>query len=390
MKDMYLPEISEMYQKIDAKLQQHDSLPQQSNSDQLEKLKIFKTMLECIISFLQLSKTNISLGYKEKLGSYEKQIVNFVNTNRPKKPVSSLPQGQLPAPHMQSTQMDTASQYPVGGGRSEGGGEPTMGDWQEEVYQKIKAMKDMYLPEISEMYQKIDAKLQQHDSLPQQSNSDQLEKLKIFKTMLERIISFLQLAKTNISLGYKEKLGSYEKQIVNFVNTNRPKKPVSSLPQGQLPAPHMQSMQMDTASQYPVGGGGSEGGGEPTMGDWQEEVYQKIKAMKDMYLPEISEMYQKIDAKLQQLDSLPQQSNSDQLEKLKIFKTMLERIISFLQVAKTNISLGYKEKLGSYEKQIVNFVNTNSPKKPVSSLQHSVGKSAKRESLKSLRFSPLK
>ncbi|GMY12386.1 mediator of RNA polymerase II transcription subunit 15a-like isoform X2 [Fagus crenata] len=116
----------------------------------------------------------------------------------------------------------------------------------------------------------------------------------------------------------------------------------------------------------------------------------QIRAMKGMYLPEISEMYQKMDAKLQQLDSLPQQSNSDQLEKLKIFKTMLERIISFLQVAKTNISLGYKEKLGSYEKQIVNFVNTNSPKKPVSSLQHSVGKSAKRESLKSLRFSPLK
>ena len=85
----------------------------------------------------------------------------------------------------------------------------------------------------------------QHDSLPQ-SNSDQLEKLKIFKTMLERIISFLQVAKTNISLGYKEKLGSYEKQIVNFVNTNRPKKPVSSLPQGQLPAPHMQSMQVKT------------------------------------------------------------------------------------------------------------------------------------------------
>ena len=85
---------------------QHDSLPQ-SNSDQLEKLKIFKTMLERIISFLQVAKTNISLGYKEKLESYEKQIVNFVNTNRPKKPVSSLPQGQLPAPHMQSTQVET-------------------------------------------------------------------------------------------------------------------------------------------------------------------------------------------------------------------------------------------------------------------------------------------
>ncbi|KAK7858278.1 mediator of RNA polymerase II transcription subunit 15a isoform X1 [Quercus suber] len=113
-------------------------------------------------------------------------------------------------------------------------------DWQEETYQKIKTMKDLYLPEISEMYQKIAAKLQQHDSLPQQSKSDQLEKLKVFKTMLERIITFLQVSKNNISPGYKEKLGSYEKQIVNFINTNRPKRP--ALQQGQLPAPHTQSV----------------------------------------------------------------------------------------------------------------------------------------------------
>ncbi|KAF3947543.1 hypothetical protein CMV_026336 [Castanea mollissima] len=113
-------------------------------------------------------------------------------------------------------------------------------DWQEEIYQKIKTMKDLYLPEISEMYQKIAAKLQQHDSLPQQSNSDQLEKLKVFKTMLERIITFLQVSKNNISLGYKEKFGSYEKQILNFINVNRPKMP--ALQQGQLPVPHMQSV----------------------------------------------------------------------------------------------------------------------------------------------------
>ncbi|XP_062012017.1 mediator of RNA polymerase II transcription subunit 15a isoform X2 [Rosa rugosa] len=116
-------------------------------------------------------------------------------------------------------------------------------DWQEEVYQKIKVMKDMYYPELSEMYQKIATKLHQHDSLPQQPKSDQLEKLKMFKTMLERLITVLQISKTNISPGLKEKLGLYEKQIINFINTNRPRKPVSSLPPGQLPPPHMQSMQ---------------------------------------------------------------------------------------------------------------------------------------------------
>ncbi|KAK9941165.1 hypothetical protein M0R45_017786 [Rubus argutus] len=116
-------------------------------------------------------------------------------------------------------------------------------DWQEEVYQKIKVMKEMYYPELSEMYQKIAAKLQQHNSVPQQIRSDQLEKLRMFKIMLERLITVLLVSKTDISPGLKDKLGLYEKQMINFINTNRPREPVSSLQQGQLPPPHMHSMQ---------------------------------------------------------------------------------------------------------------------------------------------------
>ena len=78
----------------------------------------------------------------------------------------------------------------------------------------------------------------QHDSLPQQPKSDQLEKLKVFKMMLERIITFLQVSKSNISPNFKEKLNSYEKQIINFINTNRPRK---NMP-GHLLPPHMHSM----------------------------------------------------------------------------------------------------------------------------------------------------
>ncbi|KAK4590195.1 hypothetical protein RGQ29_020656 [Quercus rubra] len=98
-------------------------------------------------------------------------------------------------------------------------------DWQEETYQKIKTMKDLYLPEVSEMYQKVAAKLQQHDSL---------------QIMLERFRTFLQVSKNNIPPDYKEKLGSYEKFIVNYINTNRSKMPAPQ--QGQLRAPHMQSV----------------------------------------------------------------------------------------------------------------------------------------------------
>ncbi|XVF24725.1 hypothetical protein REPUB_Repub13aG0151900 [Reevesia pubescens] len=144
-----------------------------------------------------------------------------------------LYQSQRAVPETPSTSLDSTAQT----------GHANGGDWQEEVYQKIKAMKETYLPELNEMYQKIAAKLHQHDSLPQQPKSDQLDKLKLFKTMLERIISFLSVSKTNISPACKDKLSSYEQQIINFISTNRPRKPVPTLQQGQLPPPHMHSMQ---------------------------------------------------------------------------------------------------------------------------------------------------
>ncbi|GMI91895.1 hypothetical protein HRI_002858800 [Hibiscus trionum] len=144
-----------------------------------------------------------------------------------------LYQSQRAVPETSSTSLDSTAQT----------GQANGSDWQEEVYQKIKAMKETYLPELNEMHQKIAAKLLQHDSLPQQPKSEQLDKLKIFKTMLERILHFLTVSKANIVPAYKEKLSSYEKQIINFINTNRPRKPISAMQQGQLPPPHMHSMQ---------------------------------------------------------------------------------------------------------------------------------------------------
>ncbi|GAB4827738.1 hypothetical protein Ancab_034624 [Ancistrocladus abbreviatus] len=115
------------------------------------------------------------------------------------------------------------------------------GDWQEEVYQKIKVMKDAYFGDLTEMFQKISMKLHQHDSLPQPPRTEQVEKLRLFKQMLERLIQFLQVSKNNISTAHRDKLASYEKQIITFLNTNRPRR--ASLQQGQLPPPHMQPMQ---------------------------------------------------------------------------------------------------------------------------------------------------
>ncbi|KAK4252940.1 hypothetical protein QN277_011065 [Acacia crassicarpa] len=137
---------------------------------------------------------------------------------------AGLLQPRVQNPGTSSTSLDSTAQT----GQSNGG------DWQEEVYQKIKIMEEKYLPELNEVYEKIVARLQQHDSLPQQPKSDQLNRLKMFKTMLEKLLAFLQVPKGNISPGFKEKLGVYEKQIVNFINTNRPRKPLQP---GQHPPP---------------------------------------------------------------------------------------------------------------------------------------------------------
>ncbi|KAG4198998.1 hypothetical protein ERO13_A05G121600v2 [Gossypium hirsutum] len=106
-------------------------------------------------------------------------------------------------------------------------------------------MKETYFPELNMMQKKISAKLLQveQDSLPQQPKSARLEKMKLFKTMLERILAFLTISKAAIVPAFKDKLSSYEEQIRKFRIANRPMKLVSALHQGQLLPTHMHSMQ---------------------------------------------------------------------------------------------------------------------------------------------------
>jgi PAX-interacting protein 1 len=95
----------------------------------------------------------------------------------------------------------------------------------------------------------------------------------------------------------KEKLESYEKQILDFINTNGARNPVASLQQGQLPPPHLLSMhqpespitkmqshenQMNPQLQS-MNLQGSVSSlvsttqtGNANGGDWQEEAYQKV------------------------------------------------------------------------------------------------------------------
>ncbi|XP_059649293.1 mediator of RNA polymerase II transcription subunit 15a-like isoform X2 [Cornus florida] len=110
------------------------------------------------------------------------------------------------------------------------------GDWQEEAYQKIKAMKEMYLRDLNEVDQKLAVRLLQ----PQKK--EQYDRLKVLKTSLERHISLLQVSKTNIPPVSKDKLDSIEKQIISFLNSMLSKHGPAHK-QEQLPPSHMHSMQ---------------------------------------------------------------------------------------------------------------------------------------------------
>ncbi|CAN6858136.1 unnamed protein product [Brassica oleracea var. botrytis] len=91
-------------------------------------------------------------------------------------------------------------------------------------------------------------------------------------------------------------------------------------------------------------------------GDWQEETYQKIKALKEKYLPVLSTLFQKVSDKLGEVDSLPQQNMQDEpIEKLRAAKSMLELVIMFLNVHRDSISESHRDRFSLYEEQVLRF-----------------------------------
>ncbi|KAI3900718.1 hypothetical protein MKW92_003352 [Papaver armeniacum] len=252
-------------------------------------------------------------------------------------------------------------------------------DVQEEVYQTIKSMREKYLPDLSHMHQKISQRCQQHDSLPQPPKSEQIERLKIFQNMLDKMMGFLNLPKSSAIPSLKDKLALYEKQILNILNSNRSWNPgllqqqiqptgghaVSIQQQQQQQQQHLQLQQQQhqlpssTSIDAAITGNATATGNAV---DQQEEVYQTIKSMREKYLPELSYMHQRISQKCQQHDSLPPPTKCEQHERLQIFKNMLDRMIGFLNLPKSSMIPSLKDKLDLYEKQILNILNTNRPR----------------------------
>ncbi|CAM0911525.1 unnamed protein product [Alopecurus aequalis] len=123
------------------------------------------------------------------------------------------------------------------------------GDWQEEIYQMIKNLKDQYSAELSELFTKISMKLQQVDSIiPPQKPSDQYERMKSFKVMLERILQVLNMSKSSVQPALRDKVPQYEKQIISILNSQR-RKPAQPQVQQQFQPPAGQAPNSNISQQ---------------------------------------------------------------------------------------------------------------------------------------------
>ncbi|RZC49661.1 hypothetical protein C5167_018079 [Papaver somniferum] len=151
---------------------------------------------------------------------------------------------QMPPPEASSTLLDAAI---IG----------NVVDVQEEVYQKIECMREKYLPDLNDMHRKISKICQQHDSLPHPPKSEQIERLRIFKNILGKMMGFLNLPKSSVIPSLKDKLASYEEQLLNIMTLNRAWKA----------GPLQQQIQPTGCHQLPS---------SRNVVDVQEEVYQAI------------------------------------------------------------------------------------------------------------------
>ncbi|KAM0923349.1 hypothetical protein ACQ4PT_005642 [Festuca glaucescens] len=106
------------------------------------------------------------------------------------------------------------------------------GDWQEEIYQMIRSLKEQHFAELNELFNKLSVKLQHVDSvIPCPAPSELYERMKSFKIMLDRILRMLQISKSSIQPALRDIVPLYEKQIINILTARRRFQP----PTGEAP-----------------------------------------------------------------------------------------------------------------------------------------------------------
>ncbi|KAG2316396.1 hypothetical protein Bca52824_019518 [Brassica carinata] len=92
-------------------------------------------------------------------------------------------------------------------------------------------------------------------------------------------------------------------------------------------------------------------------GDWREETYQKIKALKEKYVLVLSTLLQSFSDKLREIDSLSQQNmpHDEPVEWVKRGQETLEQVLVFLNVCKSSVSEFHRDRFSLYERKVLKF-----------------------------------
>ncbi|KAK1614185.1 hypothetical protein QYE76_019702 [Lolium multiflorum] len=111
------------------------------------------------------------------------------------------------------------------------------GDWQEEIYQMIRSLKEQHFAELNELFNKLSVKLQHVDSVvpcPAPSVQLQHERMKSFKIILGHILQMLQISKNSIQPALRDMVPRYEKYIINILTARRLQPPTGQAPNSEI------------------------------------------------------------------------------------------------------------------------------------------------------------
>ncbi|KAJ3692836.1 hypothetical protein LUZ60_011931 [Juncus effusus] len=101
-----------------------------------------------------------------------------------------------------------------------------------------------------------------------------------------------------------------------------------------------------------------------------EEMFEKVKSMKEQYFTDSSSIYERLLMKLNQIDQnlVADVKAAEQIEKMKSCKNMLDQLLNILQLNKQTLQqhhFSLKDKLHLYEQQIMTILqNTKAPQPP--------------------------
>lgn len=112
---------------------------------------------------------------------------------------------------------------------------------EEKVYQRLQNLKEMYYPEIKILFTKLLMKCQQPMA------PDLLKKLEFYKTVLQRVMAYLQVEKDSIPRRFKEdKVDAFEKQIQAILKAFKQRQSASQQQQGQRELPNQTDSQVQS------------------------------------------------------------------------------------------------------------------------------------------------